>query len=1141
MPLFIHQSNPFNPAIREQVRLFADYTIWEYLQEKYPGFVEFEAPTICILNGQPVMRADWKSTVVRGEDVVAFITAPAFGADWLMYLLFVLIGAAVGLLIPKPNFQQNQADSVYTIRGQQNKLKLGAPVEVAYGKVRLWPSYGAVPYNRYVGNDQYQYALFCLGQGRYDIHSIQIEETLISNFADVEYAVYEPGEPVTLFDDNVITSNDVSNVNLIGTNEAGWAWIGPFAASGPGTTPTKLELDFVLPMGLYSTSSSGKVKSATITVEYQYRMIDNAGAPIGDWFIGTPLSWTMSTATPQRFTIPIIAAGPHRWEVRCRRSNTKDLSTSAANLVQWGALRAFLPSVKNYGDKTMLAVRMRATNQLNDQSAFRFNVWATRKIPTYENGAWTEPVPTRSLVWAFCDVIRAKYGGQCADEVLPLEELVELNATLVSQGRNFDFIFDQSIGVWEALQFIARHARAVPVLEMSQIRIVQDLDQEIPGAVFNDFNIVKGSFSWNITLPKDNDYDGVLVTYTNPADFLASTVECLVGNDIGDNLEELKLPGITSKTWAYREGMYYREVKKKLRQTIQFTTGREGHLPRFGTMIGVNHRLGSWVRSGIVTGVDVTGTVLQLSSSVAFTAPTHCIGFKTRLGGTSDPITCTAGTHDKEVVLSEPLPESVTSSSDPVAEPPLFFFGVPDLWARKCVVSRYVPNNDGTVTVHALLYNPEIFGNDGAMPPDVDDGEVPPKPTVPGMDCASVSVGFMFGDNEHIGTVSWAPVIGAKMYQVRLSIDNGVSWMDKGTTTMTSMKFTSFVDPLASGPAIISVRPVGVGAGDWCDHNFTVPEPKMPWDQLPGSEAGVYCDFVNLIENMPGGLEFKSISGTATMNGYREFVHPSRPTRNVPPKVFKYIYSTSPFTVEYYKGYDWGYDCNYSHVADFFSNSANASGHYDYATNQFVGGFGSTITNSQCFGAWTPPGPGSESQLASAPNGTDWVVHQSGVSASLAITLNGCAGCGGSNLDSYRMGNLASNGPLMLSTELTEKEAAEYDEVNHSWSSWSGYGAESMCEERGQEDYQFTYQRVSVRGNWTNGLPFWRYVLEIQMEWSLLDPIDSLYRSWQDGEVLSFVLEAADLNGNMSIPEFGLKFEPGKSYRVKSWSITMGC
>src|SRR5690606_9211615 len=109
---------------------------------------------------------------------------------------------------------------------------------------------------------------------------------------------------------------------------------------------------------------------------------------------------------------------------------------------KWVGLRAFIPSSKDYGNVTLLAVKARASNNLNGNSSNRINVITTRKLPIWDGSTWSAPTTTRSVVWAFCNILRASYNLNLADSYIDLSTLLSLNTAFESAGIYFDHVFD---------------------------------------------------------------------------------------------------------------------------------------------------------------------------------------------------------------------------------------------------------------------------------------------------------------------------------------------------------------------------------------------------------------------------------------------------------------------------------------------------------------------------------------------------------------------------------------------------------------------------------------------------------------------------------------------------------------------------
>ena len=138
-------------------------------------------------------------------------------------------------------------------------------------------------------------------------------------------------------------------------------------------------------------------------------------------------SMTAAENTPQRKSYRYsLAAG--RYEVRLRRTNDKSGEIGDGHEIRWGGLKTFLQDTPAFGEVTLLAVRMRATDNLSQRSARLINVIVTRKLPVWDPATgWAEPRATRSLAWAFADAARARYGADLADARIDLAALHALD------------------------------------------------------------------------------------------------------------------------------------------------------------------------------------------------------------------------------------------------------------------------------------------------------------------------------------------------------------------------------------------------------------------------------------------------------------------------------------------------------------------------------------------------------------------------------------------------------------------------------------------------------------------------------------------------------------------------------------------
>ena len=738
--------NPFCPERgRDVLPIAAGTTIRAWLDAR--GIVEFERPTICLRNGEPVLRADWSVAVIGASDVVIFVALPQGGGGGggggknplrtvLMIAVMVaapaiggaiagaigitstigtsLITAAVGLagatlvnvLVPPPkpaapsfggSFGSTPAPSpTYALQSQGNQARLGQPIPVIYGRHLVYPDLAATPWTEYVGNEQYLHQLHCIGQGEYDLEQVRIEDTPIASFEEVTWEIVAPGDPVTLFEADVTTAAEVAGQELKGTNELDTGddgWIGPFAANPAGTAAAEIGIDLVMPRGLYYANTSGGLDARTIAWEVEARSIDDDGLALGGWVQLAAESVTAATNTAQRRSDRYsVASG--RYEIRLRRTDAKDIDARAGHEIRWQGLKAFLAGEPVFGDVTLLAVRMRATDNLSQRSSRLVNCILTRRLPVWDPvTGWSSPQPTRSIAWAFADAARAHYGADLPDARIDLTALHGLDGLWQGRDDRFDAIFDQGVTVWEALTRIARVGRAVPFLQGGILRLVRDEARTLPVALFGPRNIVKGSLKVQYLMPGEDTADAVTVEYFSARIWAPDEVTASLPDSAADQPAKVELFGCTDEAQALREGLYMAAANRYRRRMVSFRTELEGLIPTYGDLIAISHDMPRWGQGGEVVAWDPATGTLELSEPLEWAdGETHYIALRRRDGTVSGPWHVLPSADDRHVVVAEGL--DFTPYTGASEERTHFAFGVGEAWSLRARVISIRPRGE---------------------------------------------------------------------------------------------------------------------------------------------------------------------------------------------------------------------------------------------------------------------------------------------------------------------------------------------------------------------------------------------------------------------------------------------------------------
>ncbi len=284
MSAALYLSDPI--ARHREVR---EYMPGQTLAEIAPGW---QMPYVAIVGDAPVLRADWDTTVLVGDVPVIFVALPqdpvtaivaAFVADaaatylatelvmaaavgWTSaaavtalytagYLAaYVAVSYVVSAAIGTPSSPSNQsladaaaASPTYSLTAASNQARVNQPIPVQYGRMKVFPDLLTAPYAEYrtdldSNGDQYLIQHLMLGQGDYDVESVLIDDTPITQFGDVSYGVLAPGQaapsgtPVPPIDANVMSFSGNIDHDLFIEVECVDAVVRSFSATGTSGT-----------------------------------------------------------------------------------------------------------------------------------------------------------------------------------------------------------------------------------------------------------------------------------------------------------------------------------------------------------------------------------------------------------------------------------------------------------------------------------------------------------------------------------------------------------------------------------------------------------------------------------------------------------------------------------------------------------------------------------------------------------------------------------------------------------------------------------------------------------------------------------------------------------------------------------------
>ena len=125
---------------------------------------------------------------------------PADPVTLTIALVSVAIAAAFLIEPEVPNVASPDLNNLRSqsannrIAQRQNQPRVGSRIPDIFGTVRAFPDLLSVPYRRFIGNIEYEYAYMCLGRGEYEIDAESIREgsTRLSQIGGTGVEIYDP-------------------------------------------------------------------------------------------------------------------------------------------------------------------------------------------------------------------------------------------------------------------------------------------------------------------------------------------------------------------------------------------------------------------------------------------------------------------------------------------------------------------------------------------------------------------------------------------------------------------------------------------------------------------------------------------------------------------------------------------------------------------------------------------------------------------------------------------------------------------------------------------------------------------------------------------------------------------------------------
>lgn len=496
-----------------------------------------------------------------------------------------------------------QASPTYNINGSGNAARLYQPIPEGFGRMQITPDKIADQWAEYQDNDYYLYQVFGRGRGSYDVESMAfgdvvfwrdgalVESAYVQDPTDIQVQLFEPGESVTLFPDNVEAAPGVAGQEMLAPNASG-DWLGPFPSNSPGTKTSKVQLDMVLPRGLGRFNNSGALETTSVSVEFFYRQIDDLGNATTGWINCLTHTFSAATLTAVRRTFT-VELPDSRFEIRGRRTTNSAASDGRTmDVVQWESMKAFLPGTLTY-NQSGVAIKIKSTNAMSQNAANKFTLIQTRKLSVYDTdtGLWSSLEPVRSFAAGITHILKADYGGGRTDSQIDLAMLWGIiDPVLTQRNWRFDCWIDGPYDVWQLVLELCQPYLVLPRLSGTVVSFAFDRPNRPVMHEFTPYNIVRGTFQPTWGTYSDSSPDDVQVSYLDEsAGFASRDVRAALLESEGKKPAQKNYLGVVSRDHAYQIGMAYAARNRYRRLTWEFETEGMGRILNMGDVVSLNH------------------------------------------------------------------------------------------------------------------------------------------------------------------------------------------------------------------------------------------------------------------------------------------------------------------------------------------------------------------------------------------------------------------------------------------------------------------------------------------------------------------------------------------------------------------------
>ncbi len=735
--------------------------------------------------------------------------AGTFGSSFWGHMAAGAVGLVGGSLInhwfPPAKPDRIEAKSSYNWGTAQSQSGQGNALAVTYGTMRtagqILAQHVSVGQNTDTDKDndeeQYLNILLCGGEGPIDeISDVRINDNPVSYYKNV---TVEPR--LGLNDQQVIPNfNDVYDDQALAyefdytTNqESIWA-----TQQTEGNAVEGLEITLHFPGGLYYINDEGKQRTASVTVEVQYKRVLDT---VWSLFTTAEIAEAKNTAFSRTYRVDHLPAS--QYEVRARCTYKSGTSTRHSTKVYWTQLSSIMYDDFIRPGKVLVGIKALATSQLSGGMPSITWVQTRSKVWVYNPGTGKyEQKSATNPAWAAYDMIHRcrkiknihtgqdEYVVQGAPASRAVyQDFARWAAFCEERELTFNYIFDTASDLWTALQKPESVGRGKVILRGTKFGCVCDAPGE-PVQLFTVGNMLTDKFKETFVSQKDRA-NVIEVSFANKDKAYERDVITAYADDYDraaePNITQITLDGATTAAQAYREAKYRLRLNQHLVRTVEHSADIDAIACQINDIVLLAHDVPQWGFSGRI--LAATPTTLQLDREVTLKPGI----FYTVAVQITNPAAATAQevqsivTVDVQGVLQETT-TNILTLNQPLSQVPLkwdlYSFGETNKVVKPFRVLNINRDQDLRRKITCIEYIEAVY-TEATDIPEVNYSELVTKTEVSSVSALEETYRQKDGTMLSNLHVAWTIPRNApfRSYKVSFSSDNGQTWTEWGTST----------------------------------------------------------------------------------------------------------------------------------------------------------------------------------------------------------------------------------------------------------------------------------------------------------------------------------------------------------------------